>query len=77
MANKKAAKLTVKASGDGLKYTWYIKNAGAKKYTKTSVTKSTYSVTMSSKVNGRRVYCVVTDKYGNKVQTKTVILKKK
>ncbi|MBQ9842378.1 MAG: hypothetical protein IJO42_04630, partial [Clostridia bacterium] len=23
------AKATVKASGDGLKYTWYVKNAGA------------------------------------------------
>jgi len=32
---------------------------------------------MSSKVNGRRLYCIVTDKYGNKVQTQTVILKKK
>ena len=71
------AKATVKASGDGLKYTWYIKNAGSSKYTKSSITSATYSVKMTSKVNGRRVYCVVTDKYGNKVQTQTVILKMK
>ena len=77
VANKKTAKVTVKASGDGLKYTWYIKNAGSSKYSKSSVTKSTYSVTMSSKVNGRRVYVIVTDKYGKKVQSKTIILKKK
>ena len=75
--NGATVKVTIKAAGDGLKYTWYIKNAGGTKYTKSSITKATYSVKMSSKVNGRRVYCIVTDKYGNKVQTKTFILKKK
>jgi len=75
--NGATAKVTVKASGDGLKYTWYVKNAGSSKYTKSSITRATYSVKMSSKVNGRRLYCIVTDKYGNKVQTQTVILKKK
>ncbi|MBQ9841949.1 MAG: hypothetical protein IJO42_02440 [Clostridia bacterium] len=77
VANGKTAKVTVKASGDGLKYTWYIKNAGSKKYSKSSVTKSTYSAKMSSKVNGRLVYCVVTDKYGKTVKTSTVKLSKK
>ena len=71
------AKVTVKASGDGLKYTWYIKNAGSSKYTKSSITKSTYSVKMTSKVNGRYVYCVVTDKYGKTVKTSTVRVKMK
>ena len=71
------AKVTVKASGDGLKYTWYVKNAGASKYSKSSVTKSTYSVTMTSKVKDRLVYCVVTDKYGKTVKTATVKLKMK
>ena len=76
---KNGAKASVKitASGDGLKYTWYVKDAGKTKYTKSSITKSTYSAKMSSKVNGRRIYCVVTDKYGKKVQSKTFILKKK
>ena len=32
---------------------------------------------MTSKVNGRYVYCVVTDKYGKKVQSKTVRVKMK
>ena len=68
-------KVSVKAEGDGLKYQWYIKNAGASKYSKSSVTKSTYSATMSDKVKGRRVYCVITDADGNSVQTKTVILR--
>jgi len=71
------AKVTVKASGDGLKYTWYIKNAGSSKYSKSSVTKSTYSVKMTSKANGRYVYCVVTDKYGKTVKSSTVRVKMK
>ena len=71
------AKVTVKASGDGLKYTWYYKNAGAKKYTKVSGSKSYYSVKMTSTTKNRQVYCVVKDKYGKTVQTKTVTLKMK
>ena len=71
------AKTTVEASGDGLTYTWYYKNASATKYTKSSITKATYSVTMSDKINNRKVYCVITDKYGNTVQTNTVTLKMK
>ena len=73
--NKKTAKATVKASGDKLKYRWYYKNSGKKKYTKTSVTKSSYSVKMSKKVKNRKVYCLITDKYGKKVKTNTVTLK--
>ena len=77
VAKNKTAKVTVKASGDGLKYTWYIKNDGAKKYSKSSITKSSYSVTMTSKVKNRLVYCVVTDKYGKTVKSTTVRLKMK
>ena len=72
--NAKAA-VKVTALGDGLKYTWYVKNSGASKYSKSSVTKASYSVTMTDKVKNRRVYCVVTDKYGKKVQSKTFILR--
>ena len=71
----KTAKVTVEASGDELTYQWYIKNAGSSKYSKSSVTSATYSVKMSDKVHGRRIYCVVTDKYGKTVQTKTVLLR--
>ena len=77
VANGTTAKVTVKAKGDGLKYTWYIKNAGATKYSKSSITTSTYSVKMSNAVNGRYVYCVVTDKYGKTVKSTTVVLRKK
>ncbi len=71
------AKVTVKAKGDGLTYKWYYKNKGAKKYTLSkTVKKSTYTVKMKDSANGRKVYCVVTDKYGNKVKSKAVTLSK-
>lgn len=70
------AKVTLKAKGDGLKYTWYYKSASSKKYSKSKITKSYYSVTMSDSVNGRKVYCVVTDKYGKSVKSKVVTLRK-
>lgn len=75
VAKGSTAKVTVKAKGDGLKYTWYIKNAGGTKYSKSSITKSTYSVKMTDKVNGRYLYCVVTDKYGKTEKSKTVSLR--
>ena len=77
VAKNKTAKTTVKAAGDGLTYKWYYKNKGASKYSKSSITSKTYSAKMTSKANGRKVYCIVTDKYGKKVQTKTVTLKMK
>lgn len=69
------AKVTVKASGDGLKYQWYIKNAGKTKYSKSSVTSATYSCKMNEKSKDRLVYCIVTDAYGYQVKSKTVILR--
>ena len=70
------AKVTVKATGDGLTYQWYLKNDGATKYSKSSVTKATYAVTMSEAVHNRRLYCVVKDVWGNEVKSQTVILRR-
>ncbi len=73
----KEAKVTVKAKGNGLTYKWYYKNKGAKKYTLSkTVKKNTYTVKMKNSVNGRKVYCVITDKYGKTVKTKAVTLSK-
>ena len=77
VAKNKTAKVTVKAAGDGLKYTWYYKNKGAAKFTKATATTAAYSVKMTSKVNGRQVYCVVKDKYGKTVKSSTATLKMK
>ena len=65
----------MKAEGAGLKYQWYFKNAGSTKYSKSSVTSATYSTKMSSSSKDRRVYCVITDAYGNTLRTETVVLR--
>ncbi|MBQ5867474.1 MAG: hypothetical protein IIW56_12480, partial [Oscillospiraceae bacterium] len=68
-------KVKIEASGDDLTYQWYLKNANGEKYTKSTIKDDTYVVDMSKKVDGRRIRCVVKDKYGNKVETKTVVLR--
>ena len=75
--NGKTASATVVAEGSGLVYQWYIKNRTSTKFSKSSITKATYSVTMSDTVGGRQAYCVITDANGNTVQTNTVTLSKK
>lgn len=76
-ASGETAKVTFKASGVGLTYQWYYANKGSEKYTlTTSFTTNTYSVTMKNARDGRRVYCVVTDQFGNTVTTDTVTLSK-
>ena len=77
VAKGKSAKVTVAASGDGLTYQWYLRSATGTKYSKSSLTTATYSVRMSEKADGRRLICYVYDKYGNKVQTKTVMIQMK
>ncbi len=78
VANGKTATVLVEANGDGLKYSWYYKNKGDTKFYLTESFKTnTYSVTMTNARNGRQIYCVVTDKYGNKVTTKTVTINMK
>ena len=73
--NGEKASVTVNATGDGLTYKWYYKNKGASKFSYTSTfTGNKYSVTMSDSRDGRQIYCVITDKYGNSVKTDTVTL---
>ena len=77
VASGKTAKVTVKAAGEGLDYTWYVKDKGASKFKKSSVDGASYSVKVTSKNSGRQVYCIVTDMHGNTAKTKTVTIKKK
>ena len=63
------------AIGDGLTYKWYYQNAGSSSFSSTSSFKgNTYSVEMNKDRNGRKVYCKITDKYGNTKKTNTVSL---
>lgn len=60
----------VLAVGDGLTYQWYYKDATDKAYKKSKVTSSVYKYTRTiDNLNWRSVYCVVTDAYGNSVQS--------
>ena len=68
-------KTSVTATGDGLKYQWYYANPGSAKFKKSTATSRTYSAKMTSKISGRKVYCIITDTYGNKLKTNTVTLK--
>ena len=62
------------AEGEGLTYQWYGRDIGQTDFWKSSIKTDTYSATMNTARNGREIYCVVTDKYGNTVQTDTVTL---
>ena len=74
VAEGKTAKTSFKVSGDELSYQWYGKDPGQTKFWKSSIKKDTYSVKMVPEKSGRQIYCVVTDKYGNKVTSDTVTL---
>ncbi|MBR5529847.1 MAG: hypothetical protein IKU57_05175, partial [Oscillospiraceae bacterium] len=75
VANGKTATTSVEATGDGLTYVWYFKNPADKTYRKSSVTTNTYSTAMAAAKNGRTVYCVITDLYGNTVTSNVATLR--
>ncbi|MBQ9843591.1 MAG: hypothetical protein IJO31_05500, partial [Oscillospiraceae bacterium] len=62
------------AQGEGLKYQWYFRNAGASNWNKSSVTDNTYDDVMTTARMNRQVYCVITDSHGNSVTTDTASL---
>ena len=72
--NGATAKVTVVATGDGLSYKWYYKDTSSSSFSLSSTTTNTYSTTMSDYRNGRQVYCVITDKYGDSVTSRTATL---
>lgn len=77
VAEGRKATVSVKVQGDGLKYQWYYANPGETEYSKANVTGRTYSVTMNASRNGRQLYCVITDAYGNSVTTNIVSIRMK
>ena len=76
-ANGETVKVTVKATGDGVTYQWWIKNAGDSAYSKSSTTTNTYSVVMNDSRDGRILRCVIKDKYGNTVKSNIVTISMK
>lgn len=67
--------LSVEAKGDGLKYQWYYKDSGELFFKETEETKAEYSALLTEEANGRKLYCEITDKYGNKIETETVAIR--
>ena len=65
---------SVKATGCGLKYQWYERNAGTTYWGRSSDTDATYSCTLTKFRNGKEVYCEITDAFGNKIKTRTATL---
>ena len=65
---------TVKAKGEGLTYQWYYRNAGSDTWHKSGVRDNTYDDIMTKARNGREIYCVITDMWGNSVTTDIVKL---
>ena len=73
--NGETAAVSFTAEGNGLTYTWYYAAAGSTSFSKTtSFTSNSYSVAMNESRDGRQVYCVVTDQYGQTVKTDVVTL---
>lgn len=75
VAYGKEASVSLAATGDELKYQWYYTlNGSSNTFYKSSRTGSTYTTVMDADRDERKIYCVVTDKYGNTAKSNTVTL---
>lgn len=73
----RTAYVTVTAAGSDLIYEWYYANAGLNNFVKDpGFSGNSYQAVMSNAVNGRQVYCVVTDKYGNQACSDVVTIRR-
>ncbi len=68
-------KFTVKAVGDGLSYQWQLSDDNGKTWRNSSVKSANYYTTLTYVNSGRYVRCIVTDKYGSKVTSKSAQIK--
>ena len=66
--------ITVEAQGEGLTYQWYYKESYMQDFAISCNQTSSYAYTMQEYRHKRQVYCVITDKYGNSVQSETVTI---
>ena len=67
--------VSVAAEGDGLNYTWYMKGEADDIFVKSAVTGPVYSMKSGDPATGRLVYCLITDQYGNQVQSDVALLR--
>ena len=66
--------ISAKVQGDGLTYQWYYKESYMKDFKVSSNKTSAYAYSMQNYMDGRSVYCVITDQYGNQVTTEVVTI---
>ena len=66
--------INVEARGEGLTYQWYYKESYMAEFEMSVNQTSSYAYTMQDYRHNRQVYCVVTDCYGNSIQTETVTM---
>ena len=66
--------ISAKVQGDGLTYQWYYKESYMKDFKPSSNKTSAYAYSMQNYMDGRSVYCVITDQYGNQVVTEAVTI---
>ena len=66
------AALTIEATGKDLKYDWYYQNSGETEWTKSICHTATYEFPVTGARYGRRLYCVVTDRYMRTKKSNTV-----
>ena len=66
--------VTFEARGDGLKYQWYFRPAGTEVWYTSGQRDNSYDDVMTSARHNRELYCVVTDAWGNTVETSPVVV---
>ena len=67
--------ITVVAEGESLTYRWYYRDAGKDDFIKSDETDNVYdSFPLTYARKGREVYCLITDKNGQTVTTRTAIM---
>lgn len=78
VASGETAKVTVGVEGENLTFQWYYADEGSGTFKLTTAFKSnSYSIAMNEARDGRRVFCVITDKDGNCVVTNIATLRMK
>ena len=68
--------VSVEATGTDVTYAWWFANAGSEEFSKSDETTPVYAMEMNELRDGRRLYCVITDLFGQTVQTDTVTIRK-
>ena len=66
---------TVTAKGPGITYQWQLSDDKGTTWRNSKNTTASYSTTLSDANNGRYVRCIVTDKYGNSVNSDAASMK--